>query len=671
MSVEVTTSATNLPSAHRSLQTAPNGDQWSQVFVSGNTQFRTSTDDGATWTHASSMNITGLALFVVCEDTGRAWALTYAGALLTAGDPTSASSWSTVTTGLTVGDSLISLSVTRTPAGTPSWWLVYAYTASDGTTVARWVRVTNTLAFNENGAVGFTGSSTLPILACEVADNGDVFLLQQGTGTPGVRFRRRVATWVFPRFEYQATAGSADTLSTSSHVAQADSSSIAVDADYAVAGYKSSTSAWRLRDYNRDNETTASRDPATSALTGQVSLDENSNIMLFAGGASTALNLWNRTTGTWGGWVQNDSTTSVRATCAMNGPANRVLGYWRRSNNSIRFDDIAYNNPPTTPTWVGPADGSHQDADQPLPLVPKFNDPEFPVDTLDAFQLERIIDGGTPAYLSLLTGTWGGSPIWNEYASGPNGEFPIELPSGWGVLNEEHDYSVKTRDTLGGAESPWSDPLRISVTAAVHPTMVSPADSSTVTTARTTGEWEVTSQSTWRYQLYNAAGTTVLWTSAWQTSADTRTVDIDYDLVDGVTYQAGIQTRNAAGVLSLEDRVTFTVDYQEPALPTVTVTPDGSHLVVATVHPSPTGGQPDVVAWEAWFRVDPDHPLSAGARNWELDPTIPLGGNGVRRARDLDPESTFRYRAPAARVPYQVAVVVRGDNGGAARTEWV
>ncbi|MHB1323996.1 MAG: fibronectin type III domain-containing protein [Coriobacteriia bacterium] len=113
---------------------------------------------------------------------------------------------------------------------------------------------------------------------------------------------------------------------------------------------------------------------------------------------------------------------------------------------------------------------------------------------------------------------------------------------------------------------------------------------------------ESTAQTARKVTLYDAAGTTALWTEEVADAATSRV--IPYALADGVGYKIGVKLRDGAGLWSVEDVHAVTVDYLEPMTPTLVVTlneTDASATITIT-NPEPTGGRP-IVTENRVYRV--------------------------------------------------------------------
>jgi hypothetical protein len=105
---------------------------------------------------------------------------------------------------------------------------------------------------------------------------------------------------------------------------------------------------------------------------------------------------------------------------------------------------------------------------------------------------------------------------------------------------------------------------------------------------------------------------------------------------------------------SAQVSVTFTVDYVEPATPSLTATPMTALGVirVAITNPAPTGGQPALVSQDIYRRIVGD----------TTDGTLIASG--------LASGATYDDWRVAAGVPYEYRSAARGVNGTTAFSAW-
>lgn len=202
--------------------------------------------------------------------------------------------------------------------------------------------------------------------------------------------------------------------------------------------------------------------------------------------------------------------------------------------------------------------------------------------------------------------------------------------------NKSYEAQVRTMGQYATvpAYSPWSSSATYLTSATPTCVISSPADAATVTTPSVTVAWayfdaEGTAQAARKVTLYDAAGTTALWTEEVSDAATSRV--IPYALADGVAYKIGVMLRDGAGLWSVEDIHSIAVDYLEPMTPTLVVTFDEAtaSATIAVTNPEPTGGRPIVTNNKVYRVVGGVSELVAGnvAGNGScIDATPVIGG---------------------------------------------
>lgn len=125
-------------------------------------------------------------------------------------------------------------------------------------------------------------------------------------------------------------------------------------------------------------------------------------------------------------------------------------------------------------------------------------------------------------------------------------------------------------------------------------------------------------------------------------------------LTDSSTWRVQVETRNNEGLYSDAAAANFTVDFVEPATPTLVATPStlNGYISVAITNPAPGGGQPVVSDQDLYRRV-----------NGSTD-------DGIRVAAGLVSGATYQDWTAVHGVAYQYRVYTRGANGTAIFGAW-
>jgi hypothetical protein len=317
-----------------------------------------------------------------------------------------------------------------------------------------------------------------------------------------------------------------------------------------------------------------------------------------------------RATDSWGAWASTGLT-----------PAQiDNWGLRRGAHGNARYDVLAATGaspytyqhlaqvipyPPSTPALTAPTVAHVGDA---LVLAWTFADPD-PADTQSSYALQRQVNAGPAQWWRASDGTWQASEVLN-----PSGTPSVSLPGPWGTAGDVHTFRVKVADSTA-LQSGYSPAATVVASSRVNPVITAPVG--IVTQNNTTVVWTVAEQTQFRVQLANAGGAT-LYDSGWR-AGTTPSWAIPYVLLDGTTYKVRVTTRNAAGLDSLTVESTIVIDYVEPPVPTVTVTPhnDLGLIRVEINNPVPVGDQPHVAYQEIYRR------------------RVGETGPGIRIARDL------------------------------------
>lgn len=280
----------------------------------------------------------------------------------------------------------------------------------------------------------------------------------------------------------------------------------------------------------------------------------------------------------------------VRARTA--GPT--LSGPWRNSNT------VQLLAPPSAPQVTGP--GGVADATGPISLTWAHS----PVDSTPqaAYDLRWRVDGGAWVTTGKTTSTSSSRTIpADTWENGSTVEWQVRT---WG---------------LHADASPWSATAALTLSATPTVAIATPADGGVWESSALTVEWayyqqQGSAQSQWRVTLTQGGAQLEQRTG----SGTAASVALSTTLLDGGTYTIAVEVRSAAGVWSVPDTATITVEYAKPPAATVTATFDDSLGVMVLTLATPEG-TPAAVSALVERRID------GGA--WE---TI---------ATDLDPSATL------------------------------
>lgn len=141
--------------------------------------------------------------------------------------------------------------------------------------------------------------------------------------------------------------------------------------------------------------------------------------------------------------------------------------------------------------------------------------------------------------------------------------------------------------------------------------------------------------------------------TGWITDTD-RSYTVPASLADGTTWRIQIETRNNEGLYSDADAADFTVDFVEPATPTLTLAPDPGEgwVYVQITNPTPGGGQPVVADQDLYRRI------------------IGSTDDGVRIAAGLASGAVHADWQAVSDVAYEYRTDTRGTNGTQVYSAW-
>jgi hypothetical protein len=427
----------------------------------------------------------------------------------------------------------------------------------------------------------------------------------------------------------------------------------------------SSTSTVVVHERNKANTSTTVRTTPThtTGVVKNCTVGYNAvsgDIRVYAVGTSTTVLYYCdyiRATGSWSSWA------TVLATAVLGADGNNYA-VRRGSYGNARHDVItchtgsstihtsqALTYTPYAPTWntTGQAyiNGGAADVAATLPLAWIFSDPDAS-DTQGWYAVSRQIGVAALAYWRASDSTWQAGEVQN--ASSTTG---ITLPTAWGLnADANHTYKVKTWDASGLA-SAYSTALVLVPSAVVNPAITAPTAAQVLTTGSVTVTWTAAQQTAYRVTLQTNPGGITQYDSGWITdTALTHTPPLA--LADGSGWTATVQTKNTEGLASVIQTRNFTVDYVDPAIPTLvcTAVPANGWIAVVITNPTPTGGQPAVASQDLYRRIGTDDTTS------------------VRIATGLASGATHNDWRAASVTAYQYRSVVFGANGTYTVSAW-
>jgi hypothetical protein len=412
--------------------------------------------------------------------------------------------------------------------------------------------------------------------------------------------------------------------------------------------------------------TTAHPQGAVRAYT--VSYDQTTrNIRVFAVGTANSTLYstdWIRASSTWTAWTQVSADTITSTSPAVvdefgvrrggtAGSARHDLLYTTGSGSPWTVKNVALQAAyaPNTPTWVTSSqpysNGSAADVGASLTLDWTFTDSD-PTDSQAAYVLRRQIGAGSFSYWNAGSSSWGASEVFNTSATSA-----VTLSSGWGADSDaNHSYSVKVRDQTG-LDSGYSAAMVLTPSAKVNPTITSPTAAQVINANNVTVTWTVAAQKQFRVVLLTNPGGVVTHDSGFVSDPSATSYEVPVTFADNTGWTVQLTTTNTEGLASTTQTRNFTIDYVEPATPTLAVTAytNLGLIRVVVTNPTPAGGQPAVahqdlyrrpvgsVSTEPGVRVAEGLPSNTSADDWRVPArvnveyrTVTYGVNGTQVA---------------------------------------
>lgn len=412
-----------------------------------------------------------------------------------------------------------------------------------------------------------------------------------------------------------------------------------------------------LHIYERDgaNTTTVTRDQTNAMASAIVHIgfmfNDLGDLKVWAAGSSGAVQQSNytRSGNSWGTW----SSTSITPSATQNEYGTmrnaygiaRWLWYYRTSTPAVLSDFVAVTYAPNTPMITSPPDGQAQDVAAALVITWSFTDPD-PSDVQSGYYLKRQVGAGAAQYWN--GSVWGGSEVKNVTAT-TSATIPSALP--WGLnADANHTYSVKVEDS-GNLASAYSSVVTVIPSAKVNPTITAPTAAQVLTDNSVTVTWTVSEQTSFRVVLLESGNQ--VFDSGYVTSPVT-TYTPSYTLKDLTSYQAQLTTKNLEGLASTTQTVSFSVDFIEPATPTLQVSPASELGVINVIitNPTPSGGQPALTTQDLYRRVVGDT------------------SDGIRVSTGLLSAATFTDFKVSSGVDYAYRARAFGVNGTNQFSSW-
>jgi hypothetical protein len=323
---------------------------------------------------------------------------------------------------------------------------------------------------------------------------------------------------------------------------------------------------------------------------------KNQNIRIFAVGTTTDVLYYvdyTRSTGSWGAWTQVTATAILSANNF--GTRRGTYGnskfdvYTAHSGapNTFAHNPGAFPSVPSPPTWNAATGTSGEPRNVNASLVLDWDFIDFdPGDTQSAYALSRQIGGGAVQYWRASDSTWQAAEVKNTSSTSS-----VTLASSWGVDGGlPHYYKAKVWDAADSA-SLYGNPFTVMPSAQVNPSITSPTADQVITTPNVTLTWTASEQTAYRIVLKPNPNPDAITThdTGWITSTDL-THEVETTLANGTAWTVTLETKNNEGLASTVQSRNFSVDYIEPSVPTLVVTPQPTLGVMRIVATNPVAG---------------------------------------------------------------------------------
>lgn len=410
--------------------------------------------------------------------------------------------------------------------------------------------------------------------------------------------------------------------------------------------------------YERDAGDTVTTARTVSALSDggitslSLTFDGNKDTRLYAVGTTSddvKRITFDRSEATFGSWETIEATTATDRSASVQAgfQGDGINVVWTSGGSSpydIEFERDPVNLAPLAATWETAGNATSIGSQY---YSWNFQDPDDG-DTQGAYALERTVNGGSAEYWNNGTQAWVGAEVKNSTST--TNAFDANGISDGDVLL----VRVKTWDA-GDEVGPWSSALSLFGSVEVNPTMTAPTLDEVIGTNSLTIEWTVSEQSAYRVRLLDSVSD-IVYESGKITSSDTRSFDVPYVLPDGFEGTALVETWNSDDLVGLADTHTFTVDYVEPATATLVVAADNANgrVSITITDPTPTGSQPTVTSHDLFVRV------ASGGRTVGERSTATAGIRIIAATTD---STVYDYAAPSG-VAFEYMVRARASSNG-------
>ena len=234
---------------------------------------------------------------------------------------------------------------------------------------------------------------------------------------------------------------------------------------------------------------------------------------------------------------------------------------------------------PNAPAVTAPSDGAILPTTSPVTFSWTFSDPNVR-DTQSAYEIQYRI----------------GAAAWTTVSGTTATTRDISLPAG------SYEAQIRTADS-DGTYGPWSTSRFFTVVAPpAAPTVTEPDPAEVIATTTFLATWTHSTQDSYQVQVLDPSSV-VVYDSGHVLEADTREHSIPFP-VNGVSRTVRIRVMDQ-GLWSAWTSVAVTVDWEEPATPTLVATPNNStgSITVAINNPVPAGAQPAVSSNDLYRRV--------------------------------------------------------------------
>lgn len=312
------------------------------------------------------------------------------------------------------------------------------------------------------------------------------------------------------------------------------------------------------------------------------------------------------------------------------------------------------NDPPNAPTLIAPPSGSSVNVAAAQEFDWTFSDPD-PADAQSAFDWRASNDGGT---------TWAYT-VSKDGTSGVGNLTKTRLPAATFTDGDSLEWQVRTYDLLG-RQGPWSSSFFF--TAAVipdAPTITSPGVDSTVGTPFVEVDWSFGAQQAYRVRLSDDDGSG---------NPDLSHINFDSGEVEDPTARTLIVPLTTTGIVqhilvsveqaglwSDEGDARFTVDFDAPPAPSLTLTTNDTAGAITcyVTNPAPGGGELDTVSNSILVSAD-------NGATWNVPDSSP-----DNPAVGLPVNGQWTWWAPASGVDYQFRGVAYTAAGSTAYSDRV